>query len=464
MNFIKIAIEDGREANHFYFNGDLCLYKINRTRGEVIYLQCTEKNCAARAKISFAGIERTNAENHNHANHSAKAEAEIAYSQIREAVKVDRRSIREIHREAIRNISAEASGHIAWEHVRRTLQRIRQQHRQLPLCVNLDDLVALFEAEGVVYDTYGQLRDQPFYQGSADGMMVFANLDIVSALPADFEIFIDGTFGVTPFHTRSHQLFVILGEVNGRPRPLLYAVMTGRAQVDYIAILTLAEQVIWSFDGLERTPSVATCDFELAMRSALKAVHPDIRTVGCNFHFCQALHREAQRDAFLSTNVTGPTPQHETLLMFMRLSLLPIDRVDAGFRMLIDYINVTPPLLNHFRDFIVYFQNTWFNRYPKEEWCVSDRNRRTNNHMEGYNMAIKATINNNPSPYDFCDGLLDLAFDASAKYQADLLRHAAPPPDRSNITDVLRVALRELAANDINELQFLRLLAGAEDV
>jgi hypothetical protein len=37
----------------------------------------------------------------------------------------------------------------------------------------------------------------------------------------------------------------------------------------------------------------------------------------------------------LSCRVTGGTLHHQTLVMFMRLSLLPLARVDAGFEALL---------------------------------------------------------------------------------------------------------------------------------
>lgn len=67
---------------------------------------------------------------------------------------------------------------------------------------------------------------------------------------------------------------------------------------------------------------------------------------------------------------------------FTRLSMLLLERITAGFDALLDYINAND-LRNDFDDFIDYFRfRTWFRRYLKEHWCVNDRDRRTNNHIE----------------------------------------------------------------------------------
>jgi MULE transposase domain len=455
MNFQIISLNQTVTCFHYFFNLENCLYKAtHRPRPGLIYLTCIERACRCKAKICGELFERTNDELHNHANHVSRAEFERVYEQLRNAVREDRRPVRELHRDALRTLTADAAGMMAWTHCRKTLQRIR--HALMPPCRSLAEMVDLLEENDDVYASFGTLRGAPFYQGTVNGQLVFANLELVRALGENINIFIDGTFKCTPF--RAEQLLVILGEVQGRPRPLIYAIMTGRSENDYFSILAFVQQAVFSNDGIARVPRLATSDFEQAIRGALVKVWPTIELVGCNFHFCQCLRRKAASMPALSTKITGGTLHHRALVMFMRLSLLPLPRVDAGFEAMLGFIEDNG-LSNDFGEFINYFRRTWFGRYPKETWCVSDRERRSNNHLEGYNSLIKRSIPQNPSPWVFLDSLLNLAYDASASFTSDRQREAGPPPDRSSISAPLQDALELLLANRINELGFLAMMA-----
>jgi hypothetical protein len=60
-------------------------------------------------------------------------------------------------------------------------------------------MVSLLEGNDDVYTSFGILRESPFYQCTIDDQLVFANLELVSALEENFNIYIDGTFNYTPF-------------------------------------------------------------------------------------------------------------------------------------------------------------------------------------------------------------------------------------------------------------------------
>ena len=84
--------------------------------------------------------------------------------------------------------------------------------------------------------------------------------------------------------------------------PLAFVLMSGRKKGDYKAVL----QALLSI--LPNNPRVKkiTLDFEKAMSSATRQVLPNIKLMGCSFHFTQALWRKVrttvcacQYDAFL---------------------------------------------------------------------------------------------------------------------------------------------------------------------
>lgn len=452
-NIKAISLMEGKLSTHFYNLDDLCLYAHYSKRGNVKYVKCIDEDCDCKGKIINNHFTRTNNALHSHDdNHEPVAEYKIAYESLRLAVKNDRRPLRMLHNEAIRGLSRDAAGMLSWSQCHRTLERIR--HEMMPPCRSLAELGNILEDDqSFGYLSYGRIRDTRFYQGSIGGMLIFANLELVAELPENFEMFVDATFKVVPFKAR--QLLVILGEMRGRPRPIVYAVMNGQTTEDYANIFKCIRDGIISFDGTTRTPRSATSDFEQAIRLALVKVWPNIRVVGCNFHFCQALRRHARGLGSISVHLIVGSMHHKIIIMFMRLSLLPLERIDAGFEFLLEFIR-TNELDEDFLEFIDYFKRTWITRYPKESWHVSDRERRTNNNLEGYNHRIKQSIPANPTAWAFLDGLLNLAFDASSVYDADRINDAVPPADRSKLSEPLTIALQELRNDVINELDFLQ--------
>jgi hypothetical protein len=451
-NYTVIQLEENKSSTHTFFPQEQCLFQKNATRNGIVYLKCIEANCLCRAKIKDKIFSRTNDEHHNHETHSVRAEYEIKFSKLREEVKNQPLvKVRDLYDLALPTISVEASGYMTWRHVRQTLYRIR--HVDMPTCGSLSEFTELLEVNEIIYQNYGTLRETVFYQGAAAGQPIFANLEILGGLPTDFSICIDATYSVTPF--AGTQLLVILADISGKPRPILYSIMSSKSQKDYEAILYFAREAIFSFDGSKRTLRGSISDFELGLRNALTKIFPNVTTYGCNFHFNQALRRKASKLPSLSAKITGKTSHHKCLLMFMRLSLLPIDKIVTGLDALIEHINSSSELANDFSLFIEYFKRTWMKIFPPQEWCVNGLTRRTNNNLEGYNNQIKQKIPLNPTPWNFMEGLLKLARDASANYQNDLTRQAPPLPDRSTITKQLNEELLKLENGEINELKFL---------
>lgn len=451
-NFQQINLAEGKISSQYFFKIDRCIYSCYLTRGDTKYLKCIESKCNSNAKIINNQLKRTNQIDHNHENdHQSRADYEFAYEKLRSAVKSDRRTVKQLHKEALRGLTREAAALLEWKRCRRTLQRIRMA--QMPSCSKLEDLESLLEDDkSKVYKSYGLFRGERFYQGSVEGQLVFANMEMIGELSEVVDILTDATFKVLPFLAR--QLLVILAELQGRPRPILYAVMTGQTTHHYQVIFEFLRDGILSHDGTFRTVRYATTDFEQSLRLALINVWPDCQRVGCNFHFCQSIRRKARSMETLSTKLTDSSTHHKILIYFMRLSLLPKAKIDNGHAAIINFIQETD-LFEDFEEFIEYFHSTWMVRYSKDSWCVSDRDRRTNNHVEGYNNKIKHMIPINPSPWIFLDAILDLAYDASSSFDSDRLRNAPPPPDRSILSVPLDAALQELNEGGINEFTFL---------
>lgn len=262
-------------------------------------------------------------------------------------------------------------------------------------------------------------------------------------------MFCDGTFNVAPFH--APQLLIILGEINGKPRPIIYTVMTNRLRSTYAELFEfLRDAVFFDKNDENLTPRTFMSDFERAARTAAEDTWPGIDLVGCNFHFCQALQRKASTLKELSTT----NGVHRTaIIMFMRLSLLPADRVNEGLAVLGKWLK-EKGAASAFINFQVYFNRVWMKHYPPSSWCVSSRPRRTNCNIEGYNNFVKQRMRRNPTPWTFLEALHDLAHDASSKFVND--RNSGKKQiDRSCLTEPLQTNLAKLKCGEINVLQFL---------
>lgn len=458
-NFTVITVEEGGLKHHFYCEDEECLYKHNGSRGDIKYLKCLEDLCEARAKIENEFFVRTGKPpiQHHHPSHQHIAVYEKAYQQLRLDTRRNvRRTIKELHAEALRHLSLEASGMLVWEGCRRTLNRIR--FRDMPPCHSVGELSALFEnMQSKVYERFGKMRGTDFYQNTIEGNMIFANQEIISELPEEISLSADGTFKIVPF--KSRQLLIMMADLQGRPRPIIYVLMQSKSTVAYKAVFEYIRDSVISFDGVNRTPTSAMSDCELAMRNALVETWPNIILDACNFHHVQALRRKASKTPTLSTHISGNTTQHRALKMIMRISLLPVERLMEGIEAVGDYI-IENNLWNDFEAFLEYYDRTWVDgNFPPEQWCVGHRVNRTNNFLEGYNHSVKLTIPLNPRPWEFLEGIYNLALNASSAYASDKSRNAQPPIDRSRLTEPLHAALNQLEVGAIDVAEFLYQLA-----
>jgi len=443
-------------STYIFFGSERMVYKLDKSTVRGDYYHCIEKGCPCRGKIVGSLFQRTKSDVvHNHENnHELHSEYKEAYSKLKELVATDQRPIRDLHKEFLRSVSLETAGKLAYPRVYKTLQRIR--HKQMPPCKTLDELINLLEFNDDINKLFGMIRNHEFYQGAVDENLVFANRELISKLGSNVSLYIDGTFKVVPF--KACQLLIILAELQNTPRPICYVVMTGRKEIAYRAVLQFIRDGVLSYDGVERIPNSVLTDFEKGLRKAVLAVWPDTILNGCNFHFSQAIRRKASKIKSLSTRIFRNSKHHTAIKMFMRLSLLPRNRVVTGYKQLERFIISSPSLRRDFKSFIKYFKWTWFGRFGPHDWCVGNLARRTNNNIEGYNRFVKDFIPLKPAPYVFLDGLLNLAHDASSKFESDRQQNSQRV-DRSQISGLLDKCTKDLEEGTISELTFLKKMA-----
>lgn len=453
-----IFVEPNKSSVLIFSTVDKCLYVKNAGKRPVTYLKCIDYKigCKCRAKISQEKFSRTNSAMHNHENHGALAEYEIAYAKLKKQAVQSSRSLRELHMETLKSLSLAASGMLSWDNVRNWLNKLRRQ--SMPACSSIEKFVDLLESDEKVIGEYAKLRDSDFYAGSvaSNSCVVFVNRDLIEHLPEHFDMFVDGTFNVAPFHAA--QLLIVLAELEGKPRPIVYVIMTNRKQLTYVELFEyLRDAIFLRDDGQVLVPLTFMSDFEKASRSAAKAVWPDIELVGCNFHFCQALRRKAASLTELSRYLNGHSAIYTSLKMFMRLSLLPLNRVEEGLASLDAWL-LQENLKDDFQNFRRYFDRVWMKHYPPSSWCVSARLRRTNCNIEGYNNFVKQRMRRNPTAWTFLEALRELSLDASSKLTNDRKKKKTAI-DRSRLTEPLQTNLEKLENDEIGIIEFLQVMS-----
>ena len=450
MNFVRLS------KTKIYVQEEEIIYLQDQKTSNTEYFKCSEKFCRCRGKVvENGGFVVTNDMVHFHTFHSQKYAQTVNYNKLKEQVLSTNIPIKDLYRASLRQTDFKLSGKLNWRKVRNGLQNIRR--KQMPSCPNLLKMIELLEKNEDVRKNYGMMRNLNFYQGCLNNnILVFANLEVINLLPEKIDIFIDATFNVCPF--KSYQLLIILAEIGNSPKPIIFVMMPNKKQQTYMVLFDFIKKSVLKFGNKKRKPVTAMSDFERGLRNAVEASFPGIILRGCNFHHLQALRRKARKISTLATKVFKNSHHHFVLKMFMRISLLPIEKIDSGLYQLKRYILSMQDIMDDFQEFIIYYESVWINNYKKTDWCVSNAKRRTNNNVEGVNSYIKKIIPRNPSPYIFLQSLLDFSYEISSNLSADL-EEICPQKDRSKISKKLRKNLKKLNRGVITELQFLMLMA-----
>jgi hypothetical protein len=458
-NYKLISLSEGKRSGfHVYIEDEKCLYKVFATRTnkagkETASLRCIENECKCRGKIIDSSFQRTaqqgstSFQSHDHPSHSNKAEAEMMYSALKKEVLNSRRNIRELHNEMLRKLSPESASLLSWHKIGSTLKRLRRSI--FPGCEDKKAFELLFETNAAIIETYGKYRGETLYQGTVGDENHRASIFVISQhleqLEKGFSLYMDGTFSVVPLDFS--QLYVLLADFEGKPRPLAFILMDSRNYMIYKHIFSFLR------DALDLQPGNIMIDFELAPRKALREVWPKAAINGCNFHFAQALWRKARLLEEMKIVRQNETAK-KILKMYTRLSLLPLEKIDQGVAA-IEQLQRQKKLTAAFERFHSYFKKTWLDgTYSKKDWCVDGLDQRTNNHLEAYNSMIKDNINRNPSVYDFLEFIQDLCYKSNNEYEEDLAK-GYEIKSRSKIASTLNTELPKLKSGLINVKTFL---------
>lgn len=264
-------------------------------------------------------------------------------------------------------------------------------------------------------------------------------------------LFLDGTFSVTPLKVQ--QLFVIQTVINGRARPLAFALMESKDTKTYENLFRLLKLKIPSL-----SPSDIMLDFEISARNAARNIFPGVKVHGCMFHFCQALRRRYMDDSDVKSLILKNVPNAKLVIkMFMRLAFLPANQIPAGISAIKEKQRVWK-FEKKFEAFNKYFDRTWNGTFKPQEWSGHALDQKTNNYMESLNSTLTKLLGKNPSIYTFLDGLQTFCYRTENRILSDE-RKGVQIKDRSKLTGTFKREWPKCERQEIDLITFLRRMA-----
>lgn len=200
----------------------------------------------------------------------------------------------------------------------------------------------------------------------------------------------DGTFRVAPDIFR--QLFTFHIIYFGRILPLVYFLLPVKTYETYFKMFQMVKAAV----GV--SPNSISCDYELAILKAIKAVFKKTEISGCYFHFTQNLFKNLSKNK-LFTNYTSKSDSsvRKSFNLLKTLAFVPIDEKSS----------------TAFKPMLVYFDKYYIGKLKKgsksirnepvfaiSSWNVYDRVLndlpRTNNAVEAWHKAFANDINDHP--------------------------------------------------------------------
>ena len=153
-----------------------------------------------------------------------------------------------------------------------------------------------------------------------------------------------------------------------------------------------------------RSVQIITADYEAAMWQSVRGLLPNIRLVGCLFHYSQALHRQIQALGLQRAYQTDVGTK-SLARCFMALPVLPPEHIPQVFNHL---AASSPP---QFRGLVDYIRAQWIQGdiFTVHDISVYGLTIRTNNDVEGYHHRINAKAGTGMLHYECCISYISMA-------------------------------------------------------
>jgi hypothetical protein len=224
--------------------------------------------------------------------------------------------------------------------------------------------------------------------------MIFGSLTLIAVLlAAGLDLFIDGTFDMTP--VPFYQVLIIMAHCRqtGLYVPVLYCLMSHKTEDLYKRVIAEVLHCAQRLNPKLKKLDVRnfTTDFELGLINACSFNFPDAVHIGCYFHFMQAIRKYMIEKLYFD---------RETVSTFMEevviLTLIPIAKVQIYgvpyLRQIFEPDGLDEREVARWEKFWAYFERQWLKTVDPHSWNVHDATddvkdfiNRTNNPIESYN-------------------------------------------------------------------------------
>lgn len=138
--------------------------------------------------------------------------------------------------------------------------------------------------------------------------------------------------------------------------------MSKRNTEIYVSALDYVNRNILPLNG-----GTIISDFQLAMRNGIRSIAPDVKMLGCWFHYCQALRRKVASNFTLFHLIRTNERAKSLFRKFQCLALLPADKNRPAFD------QIAYQCLKDFSEFIPfvrYYDQQWIHRETPQKFSV----------------------------------------------------------------------------------------------
>lgn len=224
------------------------------------------------------------------------------------------------------------------------------------------------------------------------------------------KIRIDGTFKTSPALKGVYQLITILIVQDDTAIPIAWILMANKTRTSYTDVWKFIKENFSTLASFE----TAIADFELAMRSALRAVYKGIEVYGCWFHYTQCIWRNAVKKGFCRIKNNKKTrPEHHFIVrQLMALAIIPESEIKQQYSRIkaetMTFFGGTAHEI-HAKKLFKYYEREWLDGiYKIKEWCVYGFKERTNNFLESYHKSLQDVLGLRPTSCNFIRGMISL--------------------------------------------------------
>ncbi|XP_053618345.1 uncharacterized protein LOC128679882 [Plodia interpunctella] len=162
------------------------------------------------------------------------------------------------------------------------------------------------------------------YNDKNKRILVFAKKEMIKYLKESTRFLVDGTFKICP--KCFCQVYTIHADIGSNKEyvnvvPVLYALLPDKTRATYEILFEMIKSQVKDWQ-----PTQISMDFEVTAISAIKDFFPEVKIVGCYFHYSRSLWRKAKQIGVVKLKLGKIHVKLCTVL-----SHLPPDLLDEGW-------------------------------------------------------------------------------------------------------------------------------------